>query len=250
MRHVRASLREDGEYGLHRCTDHAVLQHFGNRLRTGWCPQNLSSTEVALRHAVLSSFDRIAMIRLFGHAVSLLRFDVPEGTGLLYSGQYGLWRSGSELEKVDVWQVAERLRSRGRRPLAATQGGQWLGSWNLKGLLGSDADDIWLRASAEYAKALVGSVDVVLAYPEFKSIFRSTEGRLLFANHRLTRITYHVEHQAAVPSASAGWQIFDDNGVTYARKQTQAHGKAIEFLLTVGVSHLSGVTVGRAQKGT
>jgi hypothetical protein len=249
MQRVRAALSDAGEHGIHKCTDHAVLACFGNQLRVGHYPRDLGTTELAIGYAAFNSLGDMTLTGLFCHAVSLLQFEVASGAGLLYSGEYGVFRSGGELEHVKLWQVADRTRGRGKMPIFTTSGGRWLNDSALASFLGADGEDeVWRRASAKYVKALVGNVDVVLAYPEFDSIFRSVEGRLLFANPQVARITYHVEHPASVPDTSAGWQVFDDNGVTYARKQTRAQGKDLEFIVTVNVSHPPGLELKRHPK--
>jgi hypothetical protein len=213
---IRSVLVTFGAHDLWRTDDHEVARRFRNLIRDGTRLRSLADIETAIEFL---SRDNAAYSRGYGTlfliAVDILSFRTPKDSGILYSGQYYTLlehslRAGTASGDGDVGQLIAqfasskvrmqdvalvRAREKQKCPIDSTEGGRWLRRFNLPLLVGPQTEQkIWSTASEKYVRNLAGEVEVFLAFPEFKRVFRSVESHALFKNGNVSRIVYFLEH--------------------------------------------------------
>ena len=217
---MRDLLARSGRYEVSRLDDHQLHAASGALLHSAASLRNLLDVATVLAFFSRSvAGDRIGLRQLFDRAIELLDFSVDPNAGLIYSGQYATY--------ADMWlppdfrltaQICARSNApgieaptgtlqaaQGKTVLGETQAGRWLLAWNLRYLIGGQAEDaIWARATGRFIEALSGEVEVFLGSAEFDRVLRLTPAHPIFKIPEIKKIVYYLDDAAGrIPNPPA-----------------------------------------------
>jgi hypothetical protein len=235
---MRDLLARSGRYEVSRLNDHQLNAASGALLHSGASLRNLADVATVLAFFSRSvAGDRIGLRQLFDRAIELLDFSVDPDTGLIYSGQYAtyadMWqppdirltaqiRAGSNTPGTEA-PTGTIQAAKGKTVLGATDAGRWLLGWNLRYLIGGQAEDaIWLRATGKFIEALSGEAEVFLGSAEFDRVLRFLPAHPIFKIPEIKSIVYYLD--------DAGGRIPNPPAELYSTGVVkQAFGKQLVF---------------------